>query len=339
MASTDILGFPTLTDIMNEYSSMDPSGVYLKSAQVLDRACPILKVLPMIKSNQIISNVGSRDSQLGTISAKALGAYTTPTATASIPYTDPIALFEDYGNVSLETYKIQNNPDQWRFNQDRRKIEGISQSLEYALIYDSIASNAAGINGLATRFASSTSRPNSDTSWPYNVYLAGGSGSDTTSIWLIEPGEDKVYLIYPSNIPQAGLIIRNLGEQTETSSTGTKRQVLTTHLQWFVGLAIGDERCVQRIANNETTGASNTFDPLTLIEARNNLPSKGAAPGTCILCNRTIATQMDKLAVDKSNGYFTQDGSGDIFGRPVTRFQGIPVLTADKIGNTETAIS
>lgn len=339
MASTDILGYPTLVDIVKEYSSMDAGGVYLKAAQVLDRRIPLLRALPMIKSNQIISNIGSRDTQLGVATNKQHGGFTTPTGTGSTPFTDPIALFEDYSVIALENYKIQSNPDQWRFNRDRRKIEGIGQGVEYNLFYDSIAANAGGINGLATRFNSSTVRPNGDSSWGYNVRLAGGSGSDTTSIWLIEPGEEKVFLIFPVNIDQGGMIIRNLGESTETNSSGGKRQVLTTHLQWYVGLVVADERCVQRIANIETSGSSNIFDPDQLVEAKRQLPSMGEAPGTFIACNRTIATQMDKAALDKSNGYFTSGIDGDIWGASVTRFQRIPILVAEKILDTETAIS
>jgi hypothetical protein len=87
-------------------------------------------------------------------------------------------------------------------------------------------------------------------------------------------------------------------------------------------------------------GAAN-FDEEVLIQLKNQLPGLGEDPGTVIFCNRTVKTQMDIRAVSqKTNTYFTQDpATGDVWGRPVTRFQGIPVMVAEKITNTETGLS
>jgi hypothetical protein len=325
-------------DVVNEYTSLDANGVYLKAAEVLNRKCPLLALLPLVASNQIMSNIGSRDSYLPSPGVRRFNEPISPTASHSTPFSETIAMFEDYSEVDEALYKIQNSPDQWRFNQDRRKIEGLTQKLEYELFYGNLGDNPGSINGLATRFAVSTHRPNDDSSWPYNVKLAGGSGSDTTSIWIVEFGPEKVFGIFPKNLP-AGLQIENLGKSTKESTSGLF-EVLRTHLTWFIGIEIDDERCVQRIANVESAGSSNIFDEEDLIAVKNQLPSMGEAPGTAILVDRTIKTQMDKRAVSqRMNTYFTQDAAGDVWGRPVTRFQGIPVLVAEKILDTETAIS
>jgi hypothetical protein len=111
---------------------------------------------------------------------------------------------------------------------------------------------------------------------------------------------------------------------------------------WCAGVVIEDERCIQRICNIDTTAGVSTgvFDEEFFIDAKNRLPGSGEAPGTVILVNRKLKTQMDKRAVSqKLNTYFTQEASGDVWGRPVTRFQGIPVLTGEKILSTETTVS
>jgi hypothetical protein len=116
-----------------------------------------------------------------------------------------------------------------------------------------------------------------------------------------------------------------------------------TQVKWSLGIQIVDERCAQRIANvNPTALQAGGFDENILIQALGNLPSAGNAPGTVILVNRAILNEMNIRATSqKTNGYYTQNAeSGDIWGsRRITRFQGIQVVMAEKLSNTETIIT
>lgn len=345
MAQTELLGYSTLIDVVNEYTSLDAKGQYIWAAEVLNRKCPLLKVLPMIASNNVMSNIGVRDSYIGSPGTRRFNEGIVPTATHSTPISEPIAMFEDYSEVDYALWKIQNDPNAWRQSQDRRKVEGLTQKLETTLFYGNYSTvDPGGFNGLATRFNTKTSRPNSDTSWPYNTYDGGGTTGVVTSIWLVEFGPKKVFGIYPPNFP-GGLKIEDKGQVTKEAgyaqtTAGALYEVLRTHFVWMIGLMVEDERCVQRYANVATTGSSNIFDEEVLITLKNQLPGAGEDPGTVILVNRTVKTQMDIRAVtQKMNTYFIQEPTGDVWGRPVTRFQGIPVLVAEMIVNTETAIA
>jgi hypothetical protein len=120
-------------------------------------------------------------------------------------------------------------------------------------------------------------------------------------------------------------------------------QVLRTMLRWYMGIQIADERCVQRICNiNPTILSTGNFDENIFIAAKNQLPRAGEAPGTVILVNRALKTQIDIRAVSqKINTYFTPPSNGtmDVFGKAVTQFQGIPIYTAEKILSTETVLT
>jgi hypothetical protein len=108
-------------------------------------------------------------------------------------------------------------------------------------------------------------------------------------------------------------------------------------------LDIADERCVQRYANINALDSSgkpattNIIDEEILITMLNRLPGMGEDPGTFIFMNRTLKTQADILAIRKMNTFFTQDGNGDAWGRPVTRFRGVQILVSEKMSDTETA--
>ena len=338
--TTAVLGYKTLMDIVNQYTSIDSHGVYLEIAEILNRRCPLLGVLPMKPSNQIMSHIDSRRSYLPTPGTRRFNETISPTAAHTAPLSEGIAMYEDYSEVDAKLCRIQNDPNRYRMDEDKAKIEALTQALENGMFYGSVASDGTTIDGLDVRFHVSTHRPNGDTSWHYNVWLGTGTGSTTTSIWLIEFGENKVFAFFPKNLP-AGLSREDKGTLTKQVS-GAYMEMMLTHYSWDIGLFIKDERCIQRYANitADYSSGTGTFDEEILIAAKNQLPQGGEAPGTVLLVNRDIKTQMDIRAVNrKMNTYFTQEGSGDVWGRPVTRFQGIPVLVAEKILSTETALS
>jgi hypothetical protein len=116
-----------------------------------------------------------------------------------------------------------------------------------------------------------------------------------------------------------------------------KMTILETELLFYLGLVVEDERCVQRYANIEVSGTSNTFDEDILIGCLDKLPDQGENPGTIILASRSIMTQMKIRAKDKNNVQWMPDKVwGD---RMIPHFQGVPVYLADKLLETETVVS
>lgn len=337
MASTDLIGYNTLLDVVNQYTSLDAQAQYIWAAKVLSRKCPFIKDAPMVASNQIMSNLGSRDSYLPTPGTRQFNKGVALSAAHTEPFSDPIAMVEDYSQVDYALWSIQNDPEAWRQGKDQAKVEAMTQKMEDLIIYGSVGTDPGAFNGLATRFNSTTVRPNGDTTWPYNVIDGGGSGTDTTSIFVVQWGPGKVYCIYPKNLT-AGLLIEDLGKDTVNTNTEAAphyMEALRTHFAWYMGLTIEDERCVQRYANIEVSGADNVFDEDVLISCINNLPDGGASPGTVIYCSRSIKTALDIRAKDKNNVYYMPD---NVWGGNVTMFRGIPVRMAEKIVDTETEV-
>ena len=344
-----VLPYTTLIDIFNNYSSTDARAMWIWAARILDRMCPLIRVMPMIPSNNMLSNVATRTDSIPSPTTRRFNEGISPTTSHNVPINDPIALFEDYSEVDKSQCDLQNDPTAWRQDQDANHVEGFRQGLESKFWYGALNTDPGGFNGLATRFNNLESIPNGLSDWQPNVWNGGASTGSVTSLWLVEFGKDKVYGIYPPNTA-AGLNIRDLGETTKEFATSTSGgpslnkllQVYRTHLQWWVGLQVNDERCVQRIANiNPTILSSNNFDENVLIEAKNWLPDAGENPGTAIFVNRALKTQIDIRAVSqKINTYFTQDPSdGNVWGRPVTRFQGIPIFVAERLTSTETVLT
>ena len=336
MAEVNLGGVYTLVDLVK---MMDPNnGRLVFVAETLARKCPIIKEAPILEANQILTHVGNRDSQLPTVQKRAINDGVPKSAHKEIPVTAPMSLFETMSQIDEEILRLAGaNAEAMRQRKDKKFVEAMAQSVEDEIIYGSIADDVLGFNGLATMFNSSTVYPNGDSTWYYNVLLGGGSGSDTTSIWVVEWGEEKCHLIYPKGT-QGGIEIDDLGKQLVAGVTASTQFVAyVTQFKWRCGLFVQDERCVQRIANIETAGSSNIFSDDDLITALNRLPDMGENPNTRIYVNRTIRTQMDIRVKDKNNVNYVN--INDAFGKPVLYFRGVPVRISDKVLNTETAIS
>jgi len=336
MSEVNIGGVYTLIDLAK---MLDPNNGRLNFvAQVLARKNPIVREVPIMEANQILTHVGNRTSQLPTVYKRAINDGVLKSAHKEVPVTAPMSLFETMSQIDEEILRLAGgNAEGVRQRKDAAFIEAMAQSVADEIIYGSVGDDVLGFNGLATMFNSSTTYPNGDSTWYYNVQLAGGKGSDTTSIWAVEWGPEKAHLIYPKGT-QAGLEINDLGKQLVSGVTASTQFVAyVTQFKWRCGLYIQDERCVQRIANIESTGSSNTFDDDDLITALNRLPDMGENPSTRIYVNRTIRTQMDIKVKDKNNVNYMS--VADAFGKPVLSFRGVPVQVCDGILNTETAIS
>jgi chorismate mutase len=286
----------------------------------------------------MLTHVGNRDASLPTVQKRAINDGVPYSSHKEVPITAPMSLFETMSKIDEEILRLAGaKAAAVRQRKDKKFIEAMSQAVADECFYGSVADDVLGFNGFATIFNVSTDYPNGDSTWYYNVQLAGGGGGDTTSIWIIEPGPEKVHLIYPKGT-QAGLEIHDLDKQLVAGITASTQYVaFVTQFKWRVGLYVQDERCVQRIANIETTGAINIFDDDDLITALNRLPGMGEDPATRIYVNRTIRTQMDINVKDKNNMNYTN--VNDAFGKPVLYFRGVPVQVVDAILNTETAIA
>ena len=302
--ATDVsqLGYSTFIDVVNNYSSTDANASLVNAARVLDRQCPLLSILPMQASNNVLSNVAVRTDSLPVPGTRRFNEGVSTTAAHNTQITDPMAMWEDYSDTDMELCNIQNNPTAWRMDQDASHMEGLpARTWSPPLFTAPWRSTPAASTAWRPGSTTSNHTPTATSQWVPNVWNGGQASGNATSIWAIEFGPKKVTGLYPANTA-AGLMVRDLGKQTKEYFTALsnqgaskKLQVYTTHLKWWMGIQVEDERCVQRIANINPTGFSgpNGFDENQLIEALTYLPGGGDDPSTVILVNRGMKAQID----------------------------------------------
>ena len=313
----------TLIELAKRTNNQD----VLEIANVLSKNNDLLQDATWVEANQKLTHIGTKVTSLpsGTFRRVNQGAAISSAQTRQ--HSEPIARLEDFSDIDEAILDLEGDKKKAvRSEEDKLHIEGLSQSIATAIVYGDISTNPERIDGLATRYNALSDA---------NVLGAGGDNSDTTSLYIIEWGPRACHLIYPKG-SNVGLSFEDKGRVRTNPTSTTVMYAYETQFVCQFGLFVHDDRCVQRIANIETSGADNTLDDDQIIEALNYMPTAGGNGNTVIYVNRTLKTQFDILAKDKTNVNYTPDNA---FGVPVTRFRGIPIRMLEAILNTETVIT
>lgn len=314
----------------------DPNGDTAAIVESLTKENEILQDCPWLEANDVWSHKTVRRTTLPAGSWRKLNSGVATEVSKTQEVIEGIGMLESYAEVDKALADSANNPQSFRNTENQAFIEGMGQTLALGMIYGTLNGTAivtgapAGpecFDGLAARMPSLAATT--------NVIGQGGTGSDLTSIFIVQWGPTKVHMIYPRGHKTLGVEHRDLGEHTNTDASSLKWQI---YRDWFgmkAGMVVRDDRCIARLANIEDSGTSNTFDEDNLITLLNRMPGSGA--GAKLYVNDTVQTQMEIKLKDKANVNFTP-GNG-LGGEPIVRFRGCAVRKVDAIAITEAALT
>lgn len=302
-----------------------PDGSMAEIAEVLTKENDILQDAVWYEANDTFSNQTTRRSQLPTGSFRKLNKGVGKESSKVTTIIDTVAILETRAENDTEVIKAFSDPVRARNDENMAFLSGLSQTAATKMVYGNSSTIPEEFTGLAPRMDALAATK--------NVIGAGGTGSDTTSIYVVDWGRQGVYMTYPKN-SRAGLEHTDLGIETVTDGDGNKYSAYVDKFTWKLGMVVRNPKAIGRIANIESAGSSNIFDEDDLIRLLNRM-TKG--PGRRIYTNETIMTQMEILLKDKTNVFF--DKADGLAPGPVLTFKGIPVRLVEAILDTETAIS
>ncbi len=315
-------------------------------AEVLNETNDMVGDAHMQQANDITSHVVVRRSSLPVPVWTKVGAGWSPTAGTVNQGREAIATLRARYQAPQQVLDLQPNPAKARQQQERAYIEAMGHEFSRTVIAGSMASSPEEFNGLESRYNTLSSAADIRTGAADNNYVldnGDSSASDDTSIWFIQWGPGKTYLVYPRNSVGGGIRKEDKGLQltnadNTANSAGIVNQVwaFITEFTWEVGLVVEDTRSTKRLANIDSApGATFSLDEDKIIQIRNNFQT----PGTIFMyCNETVFTQLQILAKDKTNVFWTPASP---FGVPQLMFQDMPVRRMDKqsITNSESSLA
>lgn len=327
------LTFNDQLTVLDQANLLGPDGGILTMAEILDEENEVIQDAIAKMANGIRANVTAVRTDLPQIFPRKINEGATTKYPMSKQTEDQIMLLEAHPEIDEQLVIPYPDQDRARATQLVPFLEAFSQAFVENLFYGN-RGDIGEINGLSTVYNTLTAPAAASG----NVWGAGGTGSDTMSLWMIEWHESKMSLIYPKGSPSVGLFNKDLGHG-KAYKDGKPFMAFSNQMKMEFGWSNPDTRAVQRLANIEVSGSTNNIIAASVVQSivrmRGRLPKRGKGK-TAIYGNREALSQFDIWAMDKANGFYYQH---NISGGPLLVFQGMPVRLAERLLSTETAIS
>jgi hypothetical protein len=330
MASMDR---PTLLDVA---VASDPDGKIAAVVEIFNQTNPILQDAPALASNAPMGNRVTLRKNLPTVGWSKINQGYTRSKSTTRQVVDTIGLLAGRSEVDSRLSKIvgQDNFNAERRLQDHGFLEAMAQEIAGTMFYGNELTAESEFTGLQPRLATANT---GITESQVAKHHSSPSGSDYTSIYVIDWHPDYVHLIYPKNTT-AGLDVRNLGEQSVYDADSKPFQAYVMVYEWLIGLTVKDPRHIGRLANIDVSQAltdTSTLIKTSLTALINGMPPKNGA-NRVLYCGRDILTAFENQLDSKSNVMFQW---GEYLNEKVLHFKGYPIRTCDQISVLETAVS
>ena len=323
----------------------DPDGRVPVVAELLSQTNEILDDAVFKEGNLPTGDRVVIRTGLPTVYWRALNQGIPSTKSTTAQVDEACGMLEARSEVDKDLAMLNGNTAQFRLSEDTAFLEAMNQTQATTLFYGNPATEPKSFLGLAGRYSTLGSSGSGNSQ---NVYSAGGSGSDNTSVFLVCWGDNTVYCPFPKG-SKAGLIHEDLGEQTVYDSSN-RMQAYATRYQWKNGLVVKDWRYVVRIPNIDVsdligqtgTQAAGVATNIIKLMARAIYRIPNMTMGRCAFyMNRTVHSGMALAALDKSSAVLNINQGLTQFGQPNSwlTFLGVPLRKVDSLVNTESVVS
>jgi len=313
-----------------EIAKRTNNGDVLNVSEVLSVNDEWLQDATWVPCNQLGSHVHTRRLSLPDGTWRAMNAGATIEVSHTKQIVENVGRLESWSQIDEQVVQtLLGDQQKFMSSEDAAFIMGLGQTLAETLITGDTLTTPEKFDGMDTRLSA------------LGTYVkgCGGTGSDTTSAYFVQWGENMTHMIFQ---PAIGTATVDSPVQTKdfglerVAGTNTLYNAYRTQFVITAGMAVHDDRCIGRLANIEDDVAgANLFEPDYAIELLNSMLNRGK--GVFMYCHQKVLSQLDVMAMDKINVMYTVN---NLWGEPVTYFRGnVPVRQLDSIGITQAAIS
>jgi len=314
-----------------ELAKRTKDGGLVDIAEVINAANPMIQDIPWKQANfNLMSEKITRRVSLPSGTFRQINAGVAKEASTTQVVVEPTALLEARSEIDEAIVDNSPNGNQLRRDEDIAFVEGLGQAVGQTFISGTTTAQPERINGLEQRLNSLSQK----------TVIDNGGASNLTSIYVVDWGIRKCYGIFPAaggDRGRFGLSVVNKGKEPLVDSNSNTYYGYVTQFKWYIGLAVRDEDAIGRLANIESSGASNIFDEDKLIELLNI--GRFSPATTRIYANQQIFTQAQIRLKDKGNVNWSV--AQGLSGVPVMQFGGVPMRKIENtlLTNSETVVS
>jgi len=317
--------WPTLLDVSKQFG---PDGKPIPIAELLTLQNPILDDIPWYEANSVNGHKMSARSGLPAAAWRKLNGGVPASKSSYSDVTESMGMLAARGMADKAQADLSPDVSAFRLNEAKGHLQAMNNEFADTLFYGDTDIDPEQFLGFAPRFDSTTAENGPQ------IIDAGGSGTDLCSIWLIGWGTEGAFGLYPKG-SSAGLKHQDLGVDLEDAPNGSgKLLAYRDWYEWHGGLGVKDWRKVVRIANIEhttitTAGAGTAADPklIDLMVQAIEQADEGDVRYAFYM-PRKLRSYLRRQITEKSNVWLSM---GEVAGRKVVEFDGIPVRRVDSL--------
>jgi hypothetical protein len=325
------------------------NGQYTSFVNVLTEENPMMNDIPVMPGNGILSHEGARIDALPTPEIVDIADGWSSQSVQFDKYKAVLSIFRMRLDVPEDIFDLHPNRAKFRADLEDACGEGFGQGMINHVIHGTSvgAGNSKKFDGLDLyRRVPDATDPLSVTNGHYATFDAGGgTGANTMSFWLMQPGYRKLFFVTPANDPQNGMSRKDIGRVevitndsayiAGTADKKTRYDIRTEFVQ-KLGLVLADERALARIRNVPTTRSSFTDDSIfeIVMQARTEV-FKGPEP-VFLYVNARAEYILKAIASKKGN---IQYDSQNPYNVPMNRIGDVIIRRCDALLKTETGVA
>lgn len=324
-------------NLMDVALRLDPDKkTVAKIVERLHQFNPMVQDAPAYPSNAPMGNTVTRRSSLPSVAFGRVNEGYIRSKSSTEQFTDTMGMILAMSDCDrrLEQIHGAGNIAQIRWGEDKTFLEAIAQLIATTMLYGNELTNEAAFTGFQARLETlATSITGSQVIAGYDT----PSGSDYTSIYVVDWGEEGAHVIYPM-AGQAGVRQKDLGVQQVYDSLSNPFSAWVTEFLITLGIAVKDNRHIGRLCNVDVsqaqadTEATITYKMIDLFSA---MPSPMGL-SRVLYTHREIIAAWSKQTMRQQNVFFSW---GEWNGEKTLMFQGYPVRDMDQMSKAESLVT
>ena len=316
---------------------LDPDGKVPAIVELLSQTNEVLSDMLFMEGNLPTGHRCTVRTGLPTVYWRLLNQGVQPSKSTTAQVDEAIGMLESWSEVDKDLAELNGSVSSFRLSESAAFLESMNQEMASTFFYGNSGTAPEEFNGLALRY-NSLSAANAQ-----NIVDGGGTGSDNSSIWLVDWGSQTCFGAFPKG-SKAGLVHEDMGlvtVETTAGIAGNRMRAYQDRWQWKLGVVLKDWRYVVRVPNldiSNLVGKSSAADLYDLmIKAIHRVPNLRLGKPVFYM-NRSVFQMLDIQGRDDviSGGGLKFD---NVDGKMQFSFRGIPVRICDALTETEAQIT
>lgn len=300
--------------------SLDADGNAIKTAEIMQKACPMLQDAPVVTANNVLTHKVSIRTSLPKAEVKHLNAGVGGSFGSRETYEFGMKVYQALPFIDKMEFKFAKDANEVRQSNMEGVLQGWGQSLEQDFLYDDESNGADHINGIE-HYVSKLDG---------NRVIDAGGTANLKSVYLVAwDSAMGAFAIAPAD-DTAGVKFSVLGDDIipDPNDPAKRMEVEQYKVEASLGFGLKDKRAVARIANIDCSNVSaTTLNPELLMKAINQFPT-WLRSKIVIYAPREVELALQMAANSKSNASFVY-GQKELFAEPVSTFNGLPIRVSE----------